>query len=415
MTAAPSSVATPAPTVSTEPVSTSVISTPSSETSESNGPVRPFTEVLSSQMGRSVREAGAGRHSDREHSSEDKSSPENPPGALTATTETSVSIATSSTTTPKVVPPSDEGNSPDTSNTDVDSDRIATTVELDTDAAPMPSPSATESDSGKAATPGSNDSDVGSSPATTSNSETEWMQEASATPIQSTLPVRSTVSTSPAGSASKSEPILVRSVSEHQSANAPIEQLPADSEHQPSTGSRPGTEVQVPSDAGSRARVGSEVSILSTPKPQTQAASEAAATGEVSPDQLDIDGLATSISRPLANGNGTYTVTVALHPPDLGHVQADVSLDGNGLQVSINPQNAAGHEAIVKSADVLRDQLSQGGMNVNVTVRDPGHQGGGDDANSSNTADDVAGGSDIDDSNAPAEVALAAGQIHLVL
>ena len=50
---------------------------------------------------------------------------------------------------------------------------------------------------------------------------------------------------------------------------------------------------------------------------------------------LDVDGLSGSISRPLSDGNGTYTVTVALHPPELGHVQAVMSLDGNDLSVSL--------------------------------------------------------------------------------
>ena len=60
--------------------------------------------------------------------------------------------------------------------------------------------------------------------------------------------------------------------------------------------------------------------------PSTQSAAAPAASS------LDVEGLSGSISRPLSDGNGTYTVTVALHPPELGHLQAVMSLDGNDLR-----------------------------------------------------------------------------------
>ena len=133
-------------------------------------------------------------------------------------------------------------------------------------------------------------------------------------------------------------------------------------------------------------------------------------------DEIDLDGLAASISRPLNGGDGTYTVTVAMHPPELGHVQAEVSLEGSALQVSISPQSVAGHDALANAADALRDQLAQGGMNVNVTIRDPGHQQhGGDERSRPGSPDD---GSIAQDGQGPISTdqpALAQSQIHLVL
>jgi len=143
--------------------------------------------------------------------------------------------------------------------------------------------------------------------------------------------------------------------------------------------------------------------------------STSGATFDQDSEQLDVDGLAESISRPLSNGNCTYTVTVAMHPPELGHLQADVSLEGNSLQVSITAQNAAGHEALTRAADSLRDQLAQGGMNVNVSVRDPGHQPKEENSHGPDSSGDSSAVSDTDGPLATADLALATSQIHLVL
>jgi Flagellar hook-length control protein FliK len=138
-------------------------------------------------------------------------------------------------------------------------------------------------------------------------------------------------------------------------------------------------------------------------------------SSEQSSGSLDVDGLSGSISRPLSDGNGTYTVSVAMHPSDLGHLRAVMSLDGNDLQVLITPQTRTGHEALTNAADALKNQLASAGLNVNVTLRDPGSSSGGEDhvevdQTSSRSAD-------LENETAPrAQVpVLVAGQIHLVL
>jgi flagellar hook-length control protein FliK len=133
-------------------------------------------------------------------------------------------------------------------------------------------------------------------------------------------------------------------------------------------------------------------------------------------DALDVDGLSGSISRPLSDGNGTYTVTVALHPPELGHLQAVMSLDGNDLQVSLTAQTQAGHEALANATEALKDQLARGGVNVNVTLRDPGSQSGGDEQYRPPTSSGTS--AFVVDAVTPGTLlpsATVAGQIHLVL
>lgn len=145
-----------------------------------------------------------------------------------------------------------------------------------------------------------------------------------------------------------------------------------------------------------------------------------AATEELSPASeqevgtLDAGALVESISRPLSAGDGTYSVMVAMHPPDLGHLQATLSLDGNDLQVSITPQTTSGHEALARSIDTLRDGLARGGVQVNVTLRDPGSPPRGD-SRDEQTLPSTGGSEGADDPTAPAGPVLVTGQIHLVL
>lgn len=86
---------------------------------------------------------------------------------------------------------------------------------------------------------------------------------------------------------------------------------------------------------------------------------------------LNINALAGSISGALLDANGTYTVTLAMHPSELGHVQAVMSLNGTELHVALNAQSATGHQALANALENLKSELSQGGMNVNVSLRDP--------------------------------------------
>ncbi len=146
------------------------------------------------------------------------------------------------------------------------------------------------------------------------------------------------------------------------------------------------------------------------------AAPSAPTMAQQAASSLDVDDLSGSISRPLSDGNGTYTVTVALHPPELGHLQAVLSLDGNDLQVSLTAQTQTGHDALADATDALKNQLARGGVNVNVTLRDPGSQAGGDDRYRPPTSSGA--GSFITESTAmetPLPSGLVSGQIHLVL
>jgi Flagellar hook-length control protein FliK len=146
------------------------------------------------------------------------------------------------------------------------------------------------------------------------------------------------------------------------------------------------------------------------------AASAAASVTQQAASALDLDSLSGSISRPLSDGNGAYTVTVALHPPELGHVLAVMSLDGNDLQVALTPQTQTGHDALADATEALKNQLGRGGVNVNVSLRDPGSPSGGDERyrppTTSGAGSFITGGSVTE---TPLPSGLVAGQIHLVL
>jgi hypothetical protein len=137
-------------------------------------------------------------------------------------------------------------------------------------------------------------------------------------------------------------------------------------------------------------------------------------SSEDSPAALDVDGLSSSISRPLSDGSGTYTVAVAMHPSDLGHLHAVMSLEGNDLQVLITPQTRMGHDALTNAADALKNQLASAGLNVNVTLRDPGSSSGGDDRFEGPTSGDSTDVGSATPRHSPMPV-LVSGQIHLVL
>jgi flagellar hook-length control protein FliK len=153
----------------------------------------------------------------------------------------------------------------------------------------------------------------------------------------------------------------------------------------------------------------------SVPRGGDPATLSAFSGSEQASGSLDVGGLSGSISRPLSDGNGTYTVAVAMHPSDLGHLRAVMSLEGNDLQVLITPQTRSGHEALTNAVDALKSQLATAGLNVNVTLRDPGSSSGGDDHFE---VDKTSGRSaDLENETAPAPSTpvLVAGQIHLVL
>jgi len=92
---------------------------------------------------------------------------------------------------------------------------------------------------------------------------------------------------------------------------------------------------------------------------------------------VDISDLAASISRPLAGGSGDYSVQVSLHPPELGEVRALLSLQGDVLHVTLTPEHPSGFEALSDAMPALHEQLAGGGVEVHVTLGQPGDPEGG--------------------------------------
>lgn len=130
---------------------------------------------------------------------------------------------------------------------------------------------------------------------------------------------------------------------------------------------------------------------------------------------LDVKALSEAISRPLADGHGSHTIVVAMHPADLGQLEAVVSMDHTALQVSLAPQTQAGHLALAHAVDALKNQLAQNGMSVNVTLRDPGSQSGSQPRQYPN---EPRRGPEVpnDRTVAPSSVSsFTTGQMHLVL
>jgi flagellar hook-length control protein FliK len=169
--------------------------------------------------------------------------------------------------------------------------------------------------------------------------------------------------------------------------------------------------LSTPGQSGSPRAAGAVTSVGGSAAPSAPTMAQQAASA------LDVDDLTASISRPLTDGNGTYTVTVALHPPELGHVQAVLSLDGNDLSVSLAAQTQTGHDAMANAAEALKNQLARGGVNVNVTLRDPGSQAGGEERYRPPTSGGLADALTTESapSGTPVSSGLVSGQIHLVL
>ncbi len=130
---------------------------------------------------------------------------------------------------------------------------------------------------------------------------------------------------------------------------------------------------------------------------------------------IDVKALSEAISRPLVNGNGSHTIVVAMHPAELGQLEAVVSMDRTALQVSLAPQTQAGHLALAQAVDALKSQLAQSGMNVNVTLRDPGSQSGNEPRQYRNEPRQASEVPDDGTRSRSAVSPLTAGQIHLVL
>jgi flagellar hook-length control protein FliK len=98
------------------------------------------------------------------------------------------------------------------------------------------------------------------------------------------------------------------------------------------------------------------------------------------------------LSPPRPTAGGTYTVTIALHPEELGEVRATVTAGEDQVTVRLVAATGDGDDALRQALSQLHADLSIGGQRTTVTVG--GH---GDDASTGwtagqPTADGQAGG-----------------------
>lgn len=130
---------------------------------------------------------------------------------------------------------------------------------------------------------------------------------------------------------------------------------------------------------------------------------------------IDVNSLAASISRPLTAGDGSYSLKVALHPADLGHIDAVVTLDNGNLNVSIVVQNQMTQHAISNSLQELQQSLQSSGLNVNVTLHDHTMGSKEDFQHRNFGSPQITGTSGVHVSTIQEPAALGSGQLHIVL
>ncbi len=86
--------------------------------------------------------------------------------------------------------------------------------------------------------------------------------------------------------------------------------------------------------------------------------------------------LTATLSKPLSEGNGTYSVTAMLNPPSLGHMQAVVKVDGTNVNVAIVAHTPRRPSRIAAHLDELRTELQAHGGDVQLSLSDGGAKGG---------------------------------------
>lgn len=139
-----------------------------------------------------------------------------------------------------------------------------------------------------------------------------------------------------------------------------------------------------------------------------------ATTTSAATSSLDVDDLAKTISQATTGADGSYTVNVAMHPSELGHVQAVVTVNGEDLHVAISPQTTLGHAALSNAVEGLKGELARGGLNVNISLRDPRSHSGGPREDATPPQSSGAVTAEDTEVDAPLE-SLSLSQIHLVL
>ena len=126
------------------------------------------------------------------------------------------------------------------------------------------------------------------------------------------------------------------------------------------------------------------------PEGRPRAATQPAAGPQQASDPLPgVAGqLVDVLSTPRQGADGSFMVTIALHPASLGAVRATVAASENRVSVQLVPSTAEGADALRLVLPDLRSALSSNGQQVQVTVRESptsssgnrffARQGGGD-------------------------------------
>jgi len=433
MSAATSTIAAnpPAPTSASAPPAAA---DPASQTSAPAAPVQSFTEVLSAQRaapphdGRDHHDAEATR--DPSHGEEAGSAQEGPPSPTSVPLQSSPATPTGAASplepAVSVVPAAEDPSGSSTSAPEggstsaaeggaaVREPEIAAGTAHSTHP-PRAAPATASTDTGA---PGAEVSSAATQPAAVADPEDPTADGPDSTVVSSSSPaeVSPLLGSAASRSAAAPAPAHGAAAAGPGAAAAHMASMPVEVAGPPSSPPTPPPAPHLVAESplapsGSPRPAGAVLSASGSAAPSAPTMAQQAASS------LDVDDLCASISRPLSDGNGTYTVTVALHPPELGHLQAVLSLDGNDLSVSLAAQTQTGHDAVANAAEALKNQLARGGVNVNVTLRDPGSQAGGDERYRPPTSTGTAGPlmAESAASETPLSSGLVSGQIHLVL
>ncbi|MGH9048049.1 MAG: flagellar hook-length control protein FliK, partial [Acidimicrobiales bacterium] len=117
-----------------------------------------------------------------------------------------------------------------------------------------------------------------------------------------------------------------------------------------------------------------------TPPLASSPAPVAAHNGPVAPREAmpGVAGqLVSVLSPPRPTANGTYTVTVSLHPESLGEVQATVTAGHDQVSVRLVAINPTGAAAIQQALPQLQEALSTAGQRTSITLAGPPNGGAG--------------------------------------
>ncbi len=108
------------------------------------------------------------------------------------------------------------------------------------------------------------------------------------------------------------------------------------------------------------------------PEGRPRAATQPAAGPQQASDPLPgVAGqLVDVLSTPRQGADGSFMVTIALHPASLGAVRATVAASENRVSVQLVPSTAEGADALRLVLPDLRSALSSNGQQVQVTVRE---------------------------------------------